>query len=41
MKVSAKQRDIQMLERYGKEDFMAEREKLNISFHQMQEIEAI
>ena len=41
MKVSAKQRDIQMFERYGKEDFMAEREKLNISFHQMQEIEAI
>jgi hypothetical protein len=32
-KQSAKQRDVELFERYGKDDFMAEREKLNISFH--------
>jgi hypothetical protein len=32
-KQSAKQRDIELFERYGKEDFMAERDKLNINFN--------
>ena len=40
-KISAKQRDIDLYERYGKDDFMTEREKLNISFHNLQEIEAM
>lgn len=38
-KQTAKQRDIGLYERYGQDDFMAEREKLNISFHGMKEIE--
>lgn len=38
-KQSAKQRDIDLFERYGRDDFMTEREKLNISFHDLKEIE--
>ena len=40
-KKSAKQRDIELFERYGKEDFMNERDKLNISFRELKEIESI
>ena len=40
-KISAKQRDIDLYERYGKEDFMTERDKLNVSFHNLKEIEAM
>jgi hypothetical protein len=40
-KQSSKQRDIDLFERYGKEDFMAERDKLNISFHDLREVEQI
>ena len=40
-KLSSKERDIQLFERYGVEDFMAERDKLNISFRHIKEIENI
>lgn len=40
-KQSSRQRDTELFERYGKEDFMAERDKLNISFHHLKEVEQI
>ena len=40
-KISVKQRDTELFERYGIEDFMTERDKLNISFRQMKDIESI
>jgi hypothetical protein len=40
-KISVKQRDTELFDRYGIEDFMTERDKLNISFRQMKDIEAI
>ena len=39
--MSCKQRDIELFERYGKDDFLAEREKLNLSFHNLKDIEQI
>lgn len=40
-KQSSKQRDVELFERYGKEDFIGERDKLNISFHNLKEVEQI
>lgn len=40
-KISANQRDIDLFDRYGKDDFMTERDKLKISFHNLEEIEAM
>jgi hypothetical protein len=40
-KKNAKERDVDLYKRYGREDFIAEREKLNISFHNNTEIEKL
>lgn len=34
-KITAKQRDVELFQRYGKDDFMAERDMLNISFENL------
>ena len=42
IEVGEAQEDLRWIyEKYGKEDFMTERDKLNISFHNNTEIEAV